>query len=124
MTIWGSFVFAKPLGRSVQVLRELQTPENMPAMNNLIQTLDEYLSATDTRAHDVFRKAIGRPAGGNIPLDWPAPDSSARPLSDETILDIFASANGGQAAPDEMRALLCRFARFVEAQTRLSNNEN
>lgn len=71
MTIWGTSVFAKPLGRCVQELRDLQSPENMAAMNRLIQTLDEYLQATDIPARDIYRKAIGRPTGGHLPLTDP-----------------------------------------------------
>jgi len=114
MSIWGTFVFAKPLGRAALVLRDALPEEHLPAMDRLIQTLDEYLQATDAKARDVFRKAIGRPIGGVIPLPrTDQPDS----LSDAEILSILKRSCGDSANLKDP-ATLIRFARAIEEEVK------
>ncbi len=121
MTIWGTYVFAKPVGRCVQALRDLQAPESLPAMNNLIRTLDEYLQATDIKARDVFRKAIGRPTGGVLQLTHPDPQALPESLTDDEIKAIFnATCGAGAHATDWSE--FGKFARAIEARVRMEMN--
>ena len=121
MTIWGTYVFAKPLGRCVQVLRELQAAENMPAMNNLIRTLDEYLQATDVKAREVYRKAIGRPVDGVLPLTPEERQALPEPLTNAEMKAIFDATCGTSLIAADW-ADLGKFARTIEARVRLEMN--
>ncbi|GAB4058999.1 hypothetical protein [Uliginosibacterium sediminicola] len=121
MTIWGTHVFAKPLGRCVDLLRAQQTPASMPALNNLIRTLDEYLQATDIAARDVFRKAIGRPTDGGIALTHPEADQRPALLSDADIKAIYLASCAAEMPAEQQQALLS-FARAIEAQSRIQSS--
>lgn len=118
MTIWGTYVFAKPLGRCVQVLRELQAAENLPAMNNLIRTLDEYLQATDVKAREVYRKAIGRPVDGALPLTSEERQALPEPLTDAEMKAIFDTTCSDSPIARNWTELE-KFARAIEARVRL-----
>lgn len=117
MTIWGTFVFAKPLGRCVERLREILPAECLPAMDRLVQTLDEYLQATDVHARDVFRKAAGFRRYAAAP-DGSAPWPLSAPLSDEEMRAILA-ANCDLNLTDDAWQQLLKFGHAVEARVRM-----
>lgn len=119
MTIWGTFVFAKPLGRAVRRLREELPAEHLPAMNHLVHTLAEYLQATDLKARDIYHKAIGQSTHIDTVPALATPSPLPPPLSDEEIDAIMGATckpELGNNAQD-----LMKFARAIEARVRMGS---